>query len=207
VKRLVRRGWDRASEAYRSDAAVRDVFGHSFQEHREWLRPIFDGIAPGARIADLGCGCGVPDSALLSYRYRVTGVDLSRAQVRRARRLVPSATFLRGDMTRIEFRDGVFAGAVCLYALIHVPLIEQPGFLERLHRWLEPGGLLVLVAGHEAYEGIEPDWLGSGAAMYWSHTDARTYRKWLDEAGFQILDQTFVPEGETGHELFHARAR
>jgi len=204
---LVRNGWNEASRLYRTDEAAADVFGHGFLDHRVWLEPLFNELKEGDRILDLGCGCGVPDCALLSGRFRVTGVDLSDTQIERARRLVPSATFVRADMTEVAFQDGVFEAVLCLYSLIHVPLPAQRPLLRRIRRWLTRGGWLVIITGHAAFEGIEDDWLGSGAPMYWSHADAPTYRRWLEEAGFDIRDQTFIPEGESGHDLFRATTR
>jgi SAM-dependent methyltransferase len=203
----VRDGWNRVSELYRADDASHDVFGHAAGERAAWLRPLLDGVPAGARVLDLGCGCGVPDGALLAERFRVTGVDISDRQIVRARRLLPNASFRRADMARVDFPSGTFGGIVCLYALIHLPLGEQRALLGRIRRWLTPAGWLVLIAGHEAFEGIEENWLGSGVAMYWSHADGATYRRWLDELGFEIVAQRLVPEGNQGHELFQAKVR
>jgi SAM-dependent methyltransferase len=168
---------------------------------------LFRVLPRGSDVLDLGCGCGVPDARLLSERFRVTGVDISDVQISRAKRLVPGARFLRADMTEVRFRPDTFAGIVCLYALIHVPLDEQRPLLDRMHRWLQPGGVVLLTTGEEAFTGVEKNWLGSNAAMYWSHADAEAYERWLADAGFEVLRRTHVPEGESGHALFLARKR
>lgn len=41
--------------------------------------------------------------------------------------------------------------------------------------------------------------------MWWSQTDATTYRSWLHQSGLKVTDQQFVPEGDSGHALFWAR--
>lgn len=156
-------------------------------------------------MLDLGCGCGVPDTRLLSERFRVTGVDVSDVQIGRAKRLVPGARFIRADMTEVRFRPETFGGIVCLYALIHVPLEEQRPLLERMYRWLRPGGVVLVTTGEEAFTGIEESWLGSNAATYRSRADPAAYERWLSSAGFEILRRTHVPEGENGHALFLAR--
>lgn len=201
----MRHGWNRASSIYRPGTGVTDAFGHSFTDHREWLRPFFLELARGSDVLDLGCGCGVPDARLLSDRFRVTGVDISDVQIERAKKLVPGVRFLRADMTTVRFAPETFGGIVCLYALIHVPLDEQRPLIARMHRWLVPGGVALLTTGEEAYTGVEPDWLGSNAKMYWSHADARTYARWLTEAKFEIVRRTHVPEGKSGHALFLVR--
>jgi hypothetical protein len=47
-------------------------------------------------------------------------------------------------------------------------------------------------------------WLGGGATMLWSHADAATYRRWIEQAGLTVTEQDFVPEGTSGHALFWA---
>lgn len=207
ARRLVRKGWDRASWFYRGDDRATDVFHHTAAEHRRWLSPILREVTRGARVLDLGCGCGTPTARLLSGRLRVTGVDISRVQLRRARSLVPGAAFVRADMTALAFPPATFDAVVCLYSLIHVPVAEQRPLLARIRDWLRPAGWFIVVTGHDAFEGVEGDWLGSGAPMYWSHADAPTYRRWLTASGFDVVDQLFIPEEAAGHELFRCRAR
>ncbi len=201
----VRDGFNRVSTIYRRDDAGADAFGHTQRDHETWLRPFFRSVPAGAEVLDLGCGCGVPDARRLSGRFRVTGIDISDVQIERARRLVPNARFLRADMTAVRFRSETFGGVLCLYALIHVPLDAQRPLLAKVHRWLRPGGIFLVVTGQEAYTGTEENWLGSNATMYWSHADARTYERWLEETGFEVLHQTRIPEPGAAHALFLAR--
>ncbi|MEH0424059.1 hypothetical protein [Streptomyces sp. B21-083] len=59
--------------------------------------------------------------------------------------------------------------------------------------------------GHRAWTGVEEDWLGGGAPMWWSHADAATNREWIAQAGLTIEREEFIPEGDGGHALFWAR--
>ena len=156
-------------------------------------------------MLDLGCGCGLPATRQLARRFEVTGVDISDTQIARARRLVPEATFVRADMSRIRFPAASVHGVVALYSLFHLPLEDQRPLLVRIHRWLAPNGLLLLIAGHLPYTGVEADWLGSGATMYWAHADEATYARWLREIGFVVERQTIVREPGASHTLFLAR--
>jgi SAM-dependent methyltransferase len=205
AKALVRAGWNAASRFYRPDGARKTVFGLTAGRTLRWLRPLFARLPDGAKVIDLGCGCGLPATRQLARRFEVTGVDLSDTQIARARRLVPEAKFVRADMTRIRIRANSVQGVVALYSLIHLPLEEQRPLLARIHRWLTPDGLLVLVAGHLPYTGVEADWLGSGATMYWAHADAGTYARWLREIGFVVERQAIVREPGASHTLFVAR--
>jgi SAM-dependent methyltransferase len=113
---------------------------------------------------------------LAAAGYAVTGVDLSAVQVERARRLVPTARFLHADAGEVSFPASSFDAVVSLYALIHMPLDEQPRLLRRIGRWLRPGGWLLATTGHHAWTGSEDNWLGGEAPMWWSQADAATYR-------------------------------
>jgi SAM-dependent methyltransferase len=199
-KELVRRGYDRVSLAYRAED-----FSYAGSGYEAWLSDLLPRLERGSRVLDLGCGCGIPVSRVLAADHRVTGVDLSPVQIERARRLVPGASFLCADMTKIEFEPASFDAVVDLFAIIHVPLEEQPPLLSGIASWLKPGGLLLTTAGHQAWTGTEDDWRGvCGATMYWSHTDTSTYREWLECRGFRILEESFKPEDRGGHTIILA---
>ncbi len=192
-KSIVRRGYDLVSAAYRADDADDGVYA-------EWLHALEKQVAPGSPVLDLGCGCGVPVARRLAQRFAVTGIDLSPVQIARARKLVPAAIFLCADMSTVQFPDESLAAITCLFALIHLPLEEQPALLRNVRRWLRPGGLLLATLGHRAWTGLEKDWLGvKGGDMWWSHADIATYRRWLADAGLRVEGETFVPEGTGGH--------
>jgi ubiquinone/menaquinone biosynthesis C-methylase UbiE len=203
----VRTGWDRLSAIYRPDGAVRDGLGHLRSEYIHWLGPLMRTLPKGAAVLDLGCGNGDPAAVTLSKRFRVTGVDISDVQIRRARARVPNAQFRRADMTALRFRPESFQAVVMLYSLIHVPLPKHLPLIRRIARWLSPGGLLLALVGKDAWTGRVTSWLGVDAAMYWSHADAGTYARWFGAAGFRTVARTFVPEGDSGHELFLLQKR
>jgi len=192
-KSIVRRGYDLVSQVYRRDDADDGLYA-------EWLDLLERRVESGSSVLDLGCGCGIPVARRLAQRYAVTGVDLSPVQIGRARELVPDATFICVDMTTVQFPDASFGAITCLFALIHLPLAEQPALLRSVRRWLRPGGLFMATVGHRAWTGVEKDWLGvKGGDMWWSHADADTYRRWLADVGLRVELQTFIPEGTGGH--------
>lgn len=202
---IVRTGWNRLSPLYRPTNSRVDRTGHRNKEYAGWLGLLQRTLPPRARVLELGCGSGHPTARTLSKKFRVTGVDISEVQIRRARELVPHARFLRADMTRVRFPPGRFEGVVMLYSLIHVPVRKHRPLLRRIFRWLTPGGLLLSIVGWTAWTGRESSWLGTGVEMYWSHADADTYETWFRLIGFQVLRRRFVPEGDSGHELFLVR--
>ena len=198
-RELVRRGYDALSYHYRSDDAGEGRYA-------PWLAALRERLPAGGSVLDLGCGCGVPVArSLAAAGYEVTGVDISEVQIERAQRLVPAGTFIRADASEVSFPPASFDAVVSLYALIHLPLDAQPGLLRRAADWLRPGGWLLTVTGQRAWTGTADNWLGGPAAMWWSHADAATYRAWLGDAGLEVTEQDFVPEGDGGQALFWAR--
>jgi SAM-dependent methyltransferase len=198
-KDIVRRGYDALSYRYRGDT-------EEPEHYASWLATLRERVPAGGAVLDLGCGCGVPLARdLVAGGYEVTGVDLSDVQVERARHLVPAARFLRADATQVRFPPSSFDAVVSLYALIHIPLDEQPSLLVRIGRWLRPGGWFLATTGHHAWTGTEDTWLGGEVPMWWSHADTATYRTWIEHAGLTVITQEVVPEGDGAHALFWAR--
>ncbi|WP_327186916.1 class I SAM-dependent methyltransferase [Streptomyces sp. NBC_01334] len=200
-KELVRRGYDALSLHY-------DRTYGAETKYRPWIHALSGRVPAGGTVLDLGCGSGVPVARdLAAAGHRVTGVDLSEVQIRRARERVPQAEFVHADATAVDFGPASFDAVVSFYALIHIPLDEQLPLLRKVAGWLRPGGWFLGTTGHRAWTGVDEDWLGGGTPMWWSHADVATNRSWITQAGLVIEQEEFVPEGESGHALFWARRR
>ncbi len=198
AKDLVRSGYDVISYEYRDDT------GANNRGYRLWLeRYLFPRLRVASDVLDLGCGNGVPAARILAERHRVVGVDFSRVMIERARRLVPSATFVESDMVSVTFPTDSFDAIISFFAIIHVPLAEQPSLFDRIASWLRPGGWFLATVGARAWTGTEENW--KGAPMFWSHADGETYSHWLAERGLPVLEEEFIPEGDGGHLLVLAR--
>lgn len=203
-KDIVKRGYDQASLKYRGNAP-----DEGCDRYNDWLEEIELLVPAGEAMLDLGCGNGVPVAAQLSKNYSVIGIDLSPVQVTRARKLVKGAKFLCQDMATAELPtpDGHFGAIVSFYAMVHLPRQELRPTLDRIKRWLAPGGIFMATIGFLEWEGTEDNWLGSGAQMYWSHPDQTEFIRIMTEAGLQLLRTDYVPEGKIGqgHGLILAR--
>jgi cyclopropane fatty-acyl-phospholipid synthase-like methyltransferase len=180
AKRLVERGYDQIAGEYLAGKPPLEA------ETEALLRRLTAGLGPAARVLDLGCGAGVPVTRWLAERFRVTGVDLSAAQLALAREHLPGASLVRADMGTIAFAPGSFEAVVSCYAIIHLPREEHPALLASIARWLRPGGRFLATWAMGEWEGREDDWLGWGAPMWWSHYDEATNLRLLREAGFAI---------------------
>ena len=181
-RRTVESGYDRMAEQYLATkdpedplalAAIEDLASH---------------LPSNATVLDLGCGAGVPVTRWLADRgFAVTGVDVSARQLELARTNVPEGTFLKADMTEVDFGTETFDAVVALHSIIHVPRTGHPALLESIHRWLRPGGVFLATMTVTDYEGKDENWEGWGAPMVWSHYDSKANVAMLREAGFEIL--------------------
>jgi SAM-dependent methyltransferase len=193
-KRIVADGYDRMAERYLawsalspSDARLRAL---ELADHR---------IPAGADVLELGCGAGVPMTVRLAAGRRVTGVDISAEQIRRARLNVPDATFVQADLATLEYPPASFDAVVAFYSLTHVPRDEHALLLARIRRWLRPGGLFLASLGVEDDPGtVEEGWLG--VDMYFSHFSARVSRRLVETAGLVIEQADVVTEPEDRHD-------
>jgi SAM-dependent methyltransferase len=130
----------------------------------------------------------------------VLGVDISERQLERARRLVPQARFVRGDVTEVAFEPESFDAVVSLFVLGHVPRAKQRPLLERIFGWLRPGGWFLGTLGTAgADDEVVDDWLG--APMFFASFDETWNRRALLGAGFVLEDARVVPFEEPGHGL------
>jgi cyclopropane fatty-acyl-phospholipid synthase-like methyltransferase len=192
-KRLVEQGYDSIADRY-LELAVTDKL------RMQRVARLMERLSEGAAALELGCGAGVPVGKALAERYSLTGVDISRIQLDRARANVPDARLIQADMTEIRFPAGAFDAIVALYCMIHVPREEHAELLLRMRDWTKPGGYLLINMGTGDDPGtVEDDWLGS--PMFFSSFDAATNRRLIEEAGFDLLDAELVPQHEEGRRV------
>jgi len=198
LKEIVRQGYNKASQAYRTE----DQNIEAQNKYLLWADMATAKLNDNDKILDLGCGCGLPFDRYLSKKYRITGVDISEEQIRRAKKYIQDATFICCDMSAIDFNESVFDAIVSLYALIHIPIGEQPLLFLKIHKWLKVNGIFLAIVGAVSWTGYEENWLEvSGVKMYWSHGDFDYYKKLYSKNGFTIISETFIPEGKNGHYL------
>jgi SAM-dependent methyltransferase len=190
--RLVGEGYDAMADTWEAwKAQITD------DPRVEWLDELLSRLPADARVVELGCGGGTPETAVLAKRYRLTGVDLSAEQLRRARERVPGADFLLADLTDVAFEPGSLDAVASFYALNHVPRELLAPLFARIQGWLVPGGLLLTVLGQSDQEGWTGDFLG--APTYFSSFPPEMNSRLLVDAGFTLLRDEVVtieePEG------------
>jgi SAM-dependent methyltransferase len=193
-KEIVRAGYDAIADRYADWAAS---FGSPVGA---WVGRFAELVPAGARVLELGCGGDNPSTRRLAERYDYLGVDLSPAQLERARRALPSARFELADATELRLEPESFDGIVSLFMLGHVPRAEQAPLLRRVADWLRLDGVLLATFGTAgADDEVEADWLG--APMFFASFDEPTNRHLLATAGLEPIEARVVPFEEPGHGL------
>jgi phosphatidylethanolamine/phosphatidyl-N-methylethanolamine N-methyltransferase len=134
--------------AYRRYASVYDaVFGPVLQPGRKAVVQAL-GLRPGDRVLEVGVGTGL-SLPLYPRDVRITGIDVSREMLEKARRRVSRRrlanvdALLEMDAERMSFPDASFDKIVAMYV---VSVVERPDkLLEELHRVCRPHGEIYLV--------------------------------------------------------------
>jgi cyclopropane fatty-acyl-phospholipid synthase-like methyltransferase len=126
----------------------RDSLDEAIEAHTDLVAE-FARLEDAESVLDVGCGLAAP--ALRIARRcgcRVTGVNISREQVRQARELIADhrlsdrVVVQRGDARALDFADASFDAIVCLEAAgdICVTEADKTGLVGELFRVLRPGG-------------------------------------------------------------------
>lgn len=106
-------------------------------------------IVPGTKVLDLGCGIGAP-AARIARRYdcRVTGVNISREQVRQGRDLIDAiglsdqVEIRLGNALAIEFPDESLDAVLCIEVAADICVTDRARdqLVAEIWRVLRPGG-------------------------------------------------------------------
>jgi SAM-dependent methyltransferase len=121
---------------------------HDALSENLWDRALLSAFAElvaadgGGPVADLGCGSGRLTGHLRSLGLVPLGIDLSSAMVEAAQQAHPDLPFLEGSITAVPLGDGVLAGALAWYSIIHIPSAELAPVFAEFHRVLRPAGHL-----------------------------------------------------------------
>lgn len=194
-----------------------DAIGETFAAWRrrivgdprdEWAEELATRLDDGARVLELGCGSGSPETRRLAQRFAVTGVDISPRQAERARAAIPEASFMVADLTELELPPASYDAVVSFYVFNHVPRDLLAPLLGRIRDWLVPGGWLLSAFGVSDLESWTGDWLG--APTFFSSYPADVNSRLVREAGFTLeRDEVVVfeePEGQAKFQWVLARA-
>jgi SAM-dependent methyltransferase len=181
-------GYDRAAEEYAR------LEGETPWPRIRWLEKLLDRLPDGSSVLDIGCGSGLPADSLIAKSHRITGVDVSAAQIALARTNVPSGRFLHGDIRDLHFKEGEFDAVVTFYTFDHIPRTLHASALSQVHSWLRPGGWLLLSIEAADINDVTDDWLGQ--PMFFSIYPPEITLSIVADAGFSIVESGIEEQTE-----------
>ncbi len=148
-------------------------------------------VADGGRILDAGCGSGRDSKAFKKHGYSVVAIDASKEMCRLASELLDQEVWqMRFDEIAFDEEfDGIWACA----SLLHVPMDELPGILNKLRKALKKSG--ILYASFKYGEGER----NRGGRTFSDFTE-ESVRKLLEEAGFILKDCGVTSDVRPGRE-------
>ena len=113
--------------------------------------PFLEGLRPGAKVLDAGCGSGRDSLFFKSQGFKVTAFDASEEMVRLASQLLgqPVLHMTFEDLNLPDEYDGIWACA----SLLHVERTQLPAVIAELAKYLKPGGVFYMSFkyGNEEY--------------------------------------------------------
>ena len=151
-------------------------------------RFLSSGLAPGARVLDLGCGRGVILGALADRGFEVHGLEISEEAARGAD---PRAEIrVASKLADAGYPEGHFDQIVIWHVLEH--LSDPRDTLEEAHRILRPAGRLVVAVPN--FASLQARWSGPA----WFHLDLPRHlyhfplaalRQLLERSGFEVRSE------------------
>ncbi len=190
---MVERGYDKVAHEYAR------LEGEIKWPRMRWLNKLLSRLKPGSSVLDLGCGSGDPADIEISKEHKVTGVDISQAQINLARQNVPTGHFIHGDAGSVEFPATSFDAVISFYSMDLIPRKEHKTILRRIYQWLRAGGYLLISIEAGDYDDVKGEWLG--VPMILSCFDPETMKQMVKDAGFELLEIDIETQLEQSKEI------
>jgi cyclopropane fatty-acyl-phospholipid synthase-like methyltransferase len=163
-----------------------------------YLRMVLEPLAPGSTVLDFGCGTGHPIAThIASLGHSLVGVDGSAAMLDFARHQLPEHRWIHAYLEHAAFEE-TFDAAICWDSLFHLPRRHHEPILRKLHRWLRPGGRLMISSGgtpEQSGKGFTDTMFGH--EFYYDTLPPQEMVAKLRAAGFDILlaEMCDLPDG------------
>ena len=154
---------------------------------RAWARQ----LAPGATVLELGCGPGVPITAVLvEAGLAVHAVDASPTFVAAFKRRFPDTPIACEPVEESSFFDRRFDAVLSWGLMFLLSPPSQRALIRRMGEALTSGGRLLFTSPAEA-----ATWSDAMTGCESRSLGAEEYRRLLSDAGLRVL-QEYDDEGE-----------
>ena len=193
-EKLVEDSYNKIAQKYHSERGTDNLIE---------LKQFTQLLSSGSKVLDVGCGAGVPITRfLVDEGFLVTGLDISEGMLALARKHVPEATFIKSDMSEMNFSDNSFEGIVSFYAIIHVPREKHAQLFKTFYKILKPGGKMLISLARTEWEEVADFY---GAPMFWSHYGCEQSLALIKAEGFEIIFEEVLERG--GEQVYCILAR
>ena len=154
-------------------------------------------------VLDAGCGAGRTTIALAMAMpgAKVTafdkfdadyidggGIDLLKKNIQLAG-IEPQVIIEKGDILATSFADNQFDGIVSSYMFDHLGPHKRSA-LNETYRIMKPGGRFLLIIAIRSYSTF-----GIGNVLSLMFPTRNTWKKWIGQAGFKMVDDGKINEG------------
>jgi SAM-dependent methyltransferase len=154
------------------------------------------GVGAGTRLLDAGCGAGLALRLAADRGADVTGLDASEALLEHARRRVPGARIVRGELEELPFDDGSFDVVTGFNSFQYAA--QPANALREARRVVTPGGRVLLVVWSPAEQCEAAAYLAAlgslmpppppGAGGPFALSDETALAALVQEAGLDLLE-------------------
>jgi len=192
---IVRKGYDKIATRY--------MEARSQLINYRYLEKLNNLLGPGSTILDIGCGAGKPiDRFFVNKGHRVTGIDISRKQIKLAKKNVPQASYYVKDIASLQREEYQVDAIISFYTIVHIPRETHQDFFEKINSFLPEGGLILVTMGSSEREGIEDFY---GVRMYFSHYAPEKNRDIIEKCGFELMTDEIETNLGDKHQVILAR--
>jgi SAM-dependent methyltransferase/ribosomal protein S18 acetylase RimI-like enzyme len=188
----VRAAYDSVAREY--DAAIGDELDRKPLDRA--LLGAFLQLAGAGLVFDLGCGPGHTTRFARGLHPAVLGLDLSPEMVRIARKHDPDGGYLAASMLELPVANGLLAGAMAPYSLIHLDDEGRAAAIAELARAIRADGWLYLAFHIDSSEFAAgevnhiADWFGKSVELEGHFLEPGAVARELEDAGFRVIANT-----------------
>jgi ubiquinone/menaquinone biosynthesis C-methylase UbiE len=171
--------------------------------HGRFVGLLLETMPPGGTVLDAPCGTGKYFGIVEAAGRQVVGLDQSAGMLEQARRKGVAIRLEKTGLQELAF-DGAFDAVMSVDAMENVPPEDWPLVLANFRRALRPGGHLYFtveeidepIIDRAFAEGsalglplVRGERIDEGAAGYHFYPGRERVNRWLDEAGFDAVEE------------------